>query len=351
MLRLHGEEVIPLSKLVKEFCLKQGNMKEANVFQQLVYAREIWKELFRKCIWGIRNVVLTVDCERNTIERPIDCERIINISVIDHRGKLQPLSCDPGISTVEIECIKVNCSCNNCNGQGTLCGAAEAGVSYTTEVVTIQGNPYNLETWTRYSQGAIQQEQKVPSLQAGTSNVVYNTVFSTLCNIETTDKGCIKPTNTNMELLRDYCGCGNFPESQSGISRDWYRGYENLIPQQYNYYGYWNQNAADASIIHIFRHDSNHHDRHNRNRIEKVVVSYQTNGEDPGAEILIPQFAKFAIDMGIMWYQKVYNPRATETEKEGTLNRWRMAKLNVNKHLNPIRMEDIEKLQTQARRW
>jgi hypothetical protein len=353
MLLLHGQQVIPLSKHVKEFCLKQGNLKETAVFQQLVYARWAWKELFRLSIWEIKNVVVDVDCEDHTIKLPVDCERLMNIYVLDRERKLQPLTCDPAISTVEINCIQPNCSCQNCNGQDSLCAAAEAGISYTTETIYIQGNPYTQETWTRYAgNGAIQQQQSIPTLNAADNTVFYTTTISTLCNVEVTDKGCIKSTPENMELLRSYCGCDVFPASRCGVAGTWYR--DGLIPQPYNYYGYWNVNAADPSIIHIFRFDNgiNYNQQSpERNAINKVIVSYQTNGETAGEEILIPEYAQFAIDMGIMFQQSTYNRKAPIAEKQYAKEQWLAAKQLVNKHLNPIRLEDLAKLQTQIRRW
>lgn len=354
MLTLNGEQVIPLSKLVKEFCLKQGNMKETAVFQQLVYARWAWKELFRKYIWELKNKVLEVDCTNHTIKLPSDCERLVNIYVIDNQRKLQPLTCDPGISTVEINCIVPKCSCGNCSGNGTLCAAAEAGVTYTTEDVIIQDQTYLLETWVRYNgNGAIQQQQKIPVLDSQTNTVGYTTEISTLCNIEVTDKGCIRPTPSNMQLLNSYCGCNYYPEQTVGYARGWLRT-EGLIPQPYNYYGYWNVNANDSSTIHIYRNDNGintNNDSPQRNVINKVIITYQTNGEIPGDEILIPQYAQMAIDAGMMWQQKFYNNRASIADKDFAKREWQAARLDVNKHLNPIRMEDLAKLQSQLRQW
>lgn len=347
---LYGEQVIPLSKVVKELCLKQNNLKETAIFQQLVYGRWAWKELFRKNIWGIKNVVLTVD-KNNRITLPDDCERLINISVIDCLGKLQPLTCDASLSTVVMDCIKPKCTCTSCNGSDTLCGAVES-VAYTTETVEIQGEEYTLETWTRYDgNGAIQKQEKIPTLNASTNEVVYTTNISTICSVEVTDKGCIKATASNMELLRTYCGCGNFPDETCGVAYNWLWRSHDLIPQPYNYFGYYNFNAQDRSIVHIFRHENALKNCHDNNPICKVVVSYQTNGEASGEEILIPQFAQFAIDMGIMWQQKLYNPRAGNADKEYAEQKWNGARVKINKLLNPIRLDVVAKLQTQERRW
>ncbi len=351
MLRLNGVEVVPLSKVVKEFALKQGNMKEMAVFQQLVYARWAYKELFRRNLWSIRNAVLHVDCRTHTITLPEDCERVVNISVIDHMGKLQPLTCDPSISTVKIDCVKPGCSCTNCRGHGTLCGAVDS-VSYTTEDVDIQGTVYVKKTWTRYDgNGAIQRQEEIPTFNTSDSTVTYTTTITTICNVEITDKGCIKATDTNMQLLRTWCGCGNFPDHECGVGFNWLWRSNDLIPQPYNYYGYWNTNAEESNIIHIFRHENALHRLHERNGIYKIILSYQTNGETPGEEILVPEFAVFALQMGIMWQQKLFNPRASSIDKKEAKIEWLASRVLVNKHLNPIRLEVLAKLQTNLRRW
>lgn len=349
ILRLYGEQVIPLSKVVKEFCLKQGNLKETAVFQQLVYGRQIWKELYRKTMWLNRTAVICLNKE-NTFRLPEDCERLLNVSVRDCNGHIQPLTCDPSLNTINIICCKPKCSCDRCHGEDTLCAAVDS-VTYTTEMVTIQDVEYTMETWIRYDNGAIQQQQKVPVLNASTNEVEYTTNITTICNVETTEKGCIKATTTNMDLLRRHCGCGNFAPENCGVFFDWRRINTRLIPQIYNYYGYWNVNAEDRNIVHVFRHDTTHHWHHDPNKIQKVIVSYQTNGEIPGEEILVPEYAQFAIDMGIIWLQRLYNNRASATDKETSKNEWRAAKRGVNQHLNPIRMEIISKMQTNKPLW
>lgn len=356
ILRLHGEQVIPLSKVVKELCLKQGNMKETNVFQQLVYGRWAWKELFRRTMWGINNAVVNVDCKTHTIKIPDDCERMINISVVDCSGHLQPLTCDPGLNTVEITCCAPKCSCQKCNGTTTLCASIDT-VTYTTEEVVIKGQTYTQQTWIRYDNGAVQQQQKIPVLNAATDEVEFTTIVNTLCNVETTEEGCIKNTPSNQELLRQNCGCGNFPEQSVGIYPYWRHSRDSLIPQPYNFYGYWNTNAANPGIIHIYRYDTTRRVVPATNNIlldnmfDKVIVSYQANGERPGDEILIPEYAQMAVQLGIMWQQKQFNPRTGAGDKEYAKNEWRAECMKVNKHLNPIKMEDIAKLQTQIRRW
>lgn len=328
-------------------------MKETQIFQQLVYARWAWKELFRRNLWGIKNVVINVNCKTHTITLPVDCERLINISVKDCAGKIQPLTCDPNLSTVEMNCVKPKCGCTKCEAKDTLCELNDV-VSYSTETVEIQGTDYTMQIWTRYSNGAIQEERSIPTLGAG-NVVTYTTQITTLCNVDVTDQGCIKATPTNMLNFQNHCGCGIVPDNQTGIAYRWYWNTKNLIPQVYNYFGYWNYNAQDRSIIHIFRYENGHNWWGDvdgvQNGIYQVIVSYQTNGETSGEEILVPQFAQHALEMGIMWQQKLFNTKASGADKSFAKDQWSGAKVLVNKHLNTIRLEVLEKLQTQERRW
>ncbi len=355
MLTVYGEEVIPLSQLVKELCLKQGNLKQTSIFKQLVYARWAWKELFKKNIWSTKNVVLKVDCTKHTITIPEDCERIINISVKDCFGKIQPLTCDPNLSTVQMDCVTPNCTCTRCEGRGTLCGAIDS-VAYTTEMVEIQGEEYEMQIWTRYDgNGAIQTEKRIPTLDSTNNTIVYTQEIRTVCNVEVSSTGCVLATASNMDLLRTWCGCGNFPDDQTGIPYNRYWTSKNLIPQPYNYFGYWNVNAEDKSIIHIYRYESglNWWGEVNgvQNGIYQVILSYQTNGETSGEEILVPQYAQEAMDMGIIWQQFRYNNRSSRHDKQFAKEQWDGARVKVNKWLNPIRLEVMTKLQTELQRW
>lgn len=362
MLRQYGVEVKTLSEIVRSLALKQGNDKSVYFIRNLVIAAEVWKELFRRTIWEIKTVVLNVCPKKGTITIPNDCERLVNISVIDKYNRIKPLSYNPNINTAEILCQKNKCSCNKCHGENTLCGAVD-NITRTTENVEIQGEEYTKTTWIRYDgSGAIQKQEEIPTLDQKTGTVVMQTNVQTICNVEVNSDGCILPTAPNIEAFTTYCGFG------AVINNGWdnrhcgwqTNAYRELIPASYNFFGSWNWNAASRDIIHIF-----HSGRRNctfinepgqcnqngeENEITKVIVSYQTNGETPGEEILIPQYAQYAIEMGIIWRQKKYNPRDGDKD-ESALRSWRREVQKVNAHLNPIRMDDMIKLQTQPRYW
>lgn len=358
-LRQHGIAVMTLSDLVDDFCLAQGNMRESNYLQQVRNARWAWKELFRTTLWNIKKAVLCVDCEKHTIKLPDDCERVYNISVVDCRGKIHPLGFNSDWNTAQITCVKSKCSCNNCHGEDSLCAVIDS-ISAVVETVVIHGTNYTKTTLTRYDgSGAVQTQETIPVWDVDTDAVLYQTNVKTICNVEATTKGCIKATEANMSLLRDHCGCGNFLGDWNNLGQTWgnYNAYRELIPSPYNYYGEWNFNAADGQIVHIFG-GRNHHFNHNdeqesrwRSDVRQVIVEYLTNGETPDTEILVPEYAVECVQIGIVYRQKYLNMRVGEGDKVAAKMAWRAAKIDVAKYLNPMNMEVIAKLHTNARLW
>ena len=359
-LRQYGVAVMTLSDMVDDFCLAQGNIQERAILAQFRHARWSWKDLFRTTLWNIRKAVLCVDCKTGTIKLPNDCDRLLAISVVDCFGKLHPLGFNSDWNTAQIACVKSTCSCNKCEGKDTLCGAIDS-IRMETETVNIKGKDYTKTTLTRYDgSGAVQKEYKIPAWDEGSASVVFNTLVETICSVDVTATGCIAATSDNMVKLRDHCGCGTFLDQWKALGIGWeFNGrYRELAPTPYNYWGEFNFNAADENIVHIFggagmlHFGHNDHQEHEwRQSIRKVVLDYQTNGETPNTEILIPDYAVNAVQVGMIYQQKFLNPRVGEDEKLKAEFAFNRAKLKVAKHLNPIKLEQIVAMQTLPRRW
>jgi len=358
----YGKQVKTISDFVRTFSLKQGNTKAAYFVRNLEFAAWAWKEMFRKSIWEIKTVVLTLDKDHN-IRIPDDCERMVNVSVVDRFGKLQPLSYNPNMSTVEVMCETNSCACTHCHGKDTLCAAVE-NISVVFEDIIIDGETYQKVTYIKADGcGNIIKEEHVPVTEAISEKVVTTIVTTSLCKVEVSDKGCILPTAPNINMLQTYCGYNgsmlNNGYRGNGLG---YNAYRSLIPVPYNYYGHWNWNAACQDIIHIFRSAANNCTYINQqdtctvncaqeqNDIHKVILSYQTIGAEPGVEILIPEYAEMAISIGILYQQALFNPKDMD-RNNAMLYKFRAAKKDVDRHLNPIRMDDIIKIQTQPHLW
>jgi hypothetical protein len=357
-LRQYGVAVMPLSDVVDDFCLAQGNIRQSGYAAQLRHARWSWKELFWKTLWNIRKAVICVDGKTSTIKLPDDCDIMFNISVVDCYGKLHPLGFNTDFNTTQISCPKPSCSCG-CKGEDTLCAVIDS-IKAVTETVVIDGKDYTKTTLTRYDgSGAVQTQQTIPAWDLESGKVVFNTLIETVCNVETTGSGCIKSTPANMGILRDRCGCGNFFDEWASRGFSWggYNPFRQLMPAPYNYWGEYNFNAANPQIVHIFSGAATHFghtaDQETtwRQSIRQVIVEYQTNGETPEVEILVPEYAVEALQIGMVYRQKYLHPRIGENEKIMARNAWTLAQKGVVTHLNPLNMEVVAKLQTNDRKW
>lgn len=361
--RQFGVAAMTLSDVVDDFCLAQGNMKADRIAAQLRHGRWAWKQLFKTTLWEIRKAVIEVDCAAGTFVKPADCERLLSISVVDCFGKIHPLGFNSDRNTSSIRCPKIQCSCASCGGEGTLCSAIDA-IQATTESVEINGTAYTKTTLTRYNNGAVQRQITTPAWDVATSEVVYNTLVETICNVETTTEGCIKSTPHNAEILRTYCGCGLFLDQWTGMGYRWSSvgKFRELAAPAYNYWGEWNFNAADPNIVHVFGsnpsvfnlHFGNadeEQERRWRSNIRQVIVDYQTNGEAPNTEILIPEYSVQAVQVGMLYQQKLYNPRVNVSEKKEYKGMFKAECMDVLKYLNPIHMEQVMDMQTRERKW
>lgn len=361
--RQHGVSVMLLSDIADQFCLTQGNMRESMYTSVIVNARWAWKDIFRDTLWFTKKAVLCVDKKTRTTKLPADCEKVINIQVVDGNGRLHPLTFNPDINTARIRCMKTKCSCNNCNGDDTLCGAIDA-ITVTYQTVTIKGTDYTQSTYVRYDgTGNMQREIISPVLDAKTNTVIFQTRYETICQVETTEKGCIKTNGRNIELLNQFFGLGNFLDEWTGLGYGWdnWNAFRTVAPPSYNKYGYFNYNAAAGDIVHIeppHKHfwpgwevSSDQPNTEFRDFICQVVVEYLTNGEVPGEEILVPEYAVEAVEEGIFYRQKRFNTRVSPADKNAAKASFEDAKIKVMKYLNPIRIDTVAKLQTQPRPW
>ena len=342
---------MPLHKVIKNFCAMQGNEKESYFTKMAIYAKWAWRDLYVNTIFDYRTVIMNVCPPDFTIRIPDDCERVFNVSIIDKHNRKHPLSLNTNINTAKLLCPTVKCSCQ-CGGQDTLCSVIDT-LTTTTQTVMIEGSPYTWTTWMNYDRdGSIQQVDQIPALDTLTNTVVYTKYYKTICNVEVTDKGCIKPTDSNKELLRNFLGGDLFGDIQRSVTHQ-------IIPASYNDYGYWNWDAACGDIIHIFGHPDWRHNhpqydnefKYYESSIHQVMLTYQTNGQTPDTEILVPEYGVEALNMGIIHRQKVYGMRVSSAEKEQALQDYRREKSAVYRYLNSLRIDDIRKLQAVPIVW
>ena len=360
-LRQNGVTVIKLSDLVREYCLLMGNTKQTAIAKNVMLAANAWKEMLRTTIDNTIVAYLPVDPDTHTITLPENCERVKNISVLDIMGKTQPLTLNPYYNTVKVKCAPNNtCSCTHCAGTNTetLCGAIDA-VTRTTKIITIQEVEYTQTTWVRNDcEGNIQKVTDTPYFDTQTGSVILKKEYETICQVTVDSNGCIEATAPNISILGQYFGYGGY-----------YNGYapaaiRQLIQTSYNYYGEYNYDAADSNIIHIFRNQRNcqstsvqYYDINTgtwanaSNNIDAVIVSYNTNGEQQDVEMLIPEYAKLAVQTKMRYDTELLHPRMNPNVLAAKLYAYNRERMKVAKFLNPLRADDVAKLQTNKRLW
>lgn len=57
-LRQNGVAVMPLHKVIKNFCAMQGNEKESYFTKMAIYAKWAWRDLYVNTIFDYRTVIM-----------------------------------------------------------------------------------------------------------------------------------------------------------------------------------------------------------------------------------------------------------------------------------------------------
>lgn len=366
-----GAPVIPLSQVIDELHIAQGNVKHSHIASDFVHARWIWKKLFWNTLWQIQQKVIEVtdrhpeDCGCNEcrnqctmdwpllpksepipnpiqkeytgrVKLPSDMVRLISISVMDKCGNQQPLAYNPYINTVDMSCPPVKCSCVNCGGNDTLCAVLDQ-LQVTTEDITINGTVYTKRTWIRKDErGDLLQVSNIPVLGTDGNTIVYIEQKEILCNLEVDENSCIKYTEPNRELLLNFCGC-YIPWVQFGRCN---KDCRTQLTKYESRYGEYNWDAKAGNILHL-KHV----------KAERVIVAYQTSGEDLNDEILIPEIALEAMIAGIYWRQRWVSPAYSQVEKQESRFEFNRCKTELFKFLNPVKITDLMDIAGMSPKW
>lgn len=331
-----GVPVLTLSDLVSNFNLEQGNMQERYFLKNLAHAKWVWKELFLRSLWEMRQVVLQVRSD-NTIKLPNDMQGQVNITVVDRHGNKQQIGYNPNMNTVEILCPTNSCKCS-CKGVDTLCASFDS-MSMSTEQIELKGEMYTKTTWVKnIGCGEIVEYTKTPVWDAESEAVIYIDGQTTLGTMEVTSTGCIKATEENRQRFRSWCGCYVALPYRDVWNWDCRPKYD-VSPMDSNY-GEWNWNAAAGDIIHLKHVNA-----------DKVIVGIQSSGEVSGQEIVVPEYALTAMQFGIIHRQVAFRPGSSDSEKRSARREYNIEKTALNQFLRPINMKVVMDLQTGIPLW
>lgn len=340
---LYSTAVKTLTDVVKELNLAQGNFVGNHFVATLNHAKWVWKDLNYSNFWGVVQTAVPVVDGKITL--PQNVSRLLNISVVDKCGNIQPLGHNPNINTYTLKCPVKTCTCK-CGGKGTYCGDVD-NLQVTTEQVEINGTEYTKTIYTKHDgAGNIVKETHTPVWDTVAEDVIIVTTTEVIFTVDINQDGCIKVTEPNRRKLVERCGC-YIPfiwraSCLTGLCNHKYVCDECRVALKpyLNDFGYYNWDAVAKDVIHLKDVTAT-----------QVIIVYQTNGEPEGAEILVPEYAVDALMLGIMFRRAKFSPLTSYGETEYAKRQYNHAKNKIFEFLNPLRMDDFVKLAGVIPKW
>lgn len=369
MKNLYGGPVMSLSAIVKNLSMEQGNTSRHHYVDNLVRAKNVFKDLLKNTVFLVKYKALKVDKSDNTICMPQDISLLLSINVVDHCGQLVPLGMNPDMNTLQLDKPVHGCSCKKCGGKDTFCEVLDA-VQVVNETVELNGYPFNKRTWIQLLPGGVVKrvtEYPYPDLPYPVGHAPTVQILSeeeTLCNLDVNENQCIKPTPVNHHKLMTFCGCYilswqsalcnsfcNTPLSPernlsdiypNEVDSKWIRDYyceNNFWPK--SDYGYWNWGANAREKVHL-----------KMVRADYAVICYKTNGDNcDGEELLVPEKALDAMQFGITYRQKAWSPMYGVTERRAAKAEYEAAKDEYRRDIYRVSIDTLCDLQTIIPKW
>lgn len=326
---IYGTKVETLSTVIEKFCIESGNVNENHFMATMLRGERVWYDLLKDTIWTMRQAVIPVP-ENGIIKMPKDLTRLVNISVVDNCNKFQSLAYDPKINTLLFSC-RPTCTCTSCNGAGSLCDTVNS-IQVRTEDIDIDGTTYQKKIWNAMCpNGDFAEYTETPYYNSESEEVEVVKESRIVCNFDTDENNCIKPTIENKNKLTDCCG-QYLPETVQYNCDSYCKG---------NDIAAYNFAANSKGEVHLFNVPA-----------DSVVVSYQSNGSCNGrGELMIPIYAIDALQFGLIYRQLAFKVGGSSRDFGIAERNYLKAKDDLYQYLNPIRMDDIKSIAGIIPKW
>lgn len=325
---------LTLTEVVNNFMLASFNDKRKYYLNYLATAKWAWKDLLWNTVWAVKSKYVQVDKSTTpySILKPADMIRFLNVSQVDDCGNLQPYSIDDYMNVLEKPKVKAKCKCHKDMGcEDALCDAIDSMTVITKDHI-INDIVYVEKIWSkRCENGDLIEYREIP-VKDYTGNDTFTVKVDLqeklICTFEVTEHGCIAPTPSNVKLLVRHCGSCLIGCRNKECSTD--------LMKTPNNFG---RIKIEDDRIYV------------DGKSDWVILSYQTNGECNGEEILVPEFAVDALMFGIDFRTKAFRPNIQRYEKEQSRIEYRRAKMELMEFLNPIRIDEFVRIGWQLPKW
>lgn len=359
-----------ISELTDRFLIRSGIDKKKYFSRYITIAGEVWQDVFQKTLWSIKSVWMPTKLGEpfSYVDMPQDCLRLLSVGVDDKCDLIQPLFYNTQLNVVSKPRVKkCGCTCD-CGG---LCDAVNSLTTTTKLIYTINGVPYYQKCWMEYcANGDILEYCETPTKKyntltgdSGDFNSDYNddydiasapfsayeiiTVKSQrkICKLEVAPCGCPQETTDNCQLLIDSCGC-NISWGCRTKRKHCDQFSENI---NNNFLGEVKISGCGTKIYYK-------QSRHWRQVAKKetpdyLLVNYQSTGETPGAETLVPRYARNLMYAALDNGRKEYNSSYSIGEKQAASYKLQHEKNEIVNFLSPIDLIQLAQVQDCEIKW
>lgn len=323
---------ITISDAVEQYMIFTFNDKKTYFLNYLFIAQEVWKALFRKTIYSVRQASVPVQYSATTgyyILKPKGLSRLLSISVVKD-GQYYPLVINEQVATdIEVEPIAKKCKCVNKSNFNSI---IDTRIETFTDV--FHGQTITLKKYFQHKgDGSILEVQEFPVYNQIDNTVTIDKKTTVVAAVSTDTCGCIKDTPENRVLLFDKCGIADF-----NYNKDF----------NFNKYGYFNW-SVDSNKIFLL--PSSHLYANAEKLPDRVVVSFQSNGTNVSGDFIVPEDASMALWAGMTYYSSLHSQTENRLRIRELKRYWENEKENLLYHLNPIHLETFKSIEGVIPQW
>lgn len=312
------------------FMLRSFNNARKYYPNMLRIAADYWKKLYFQNLRVFKEKLVCVDPGMTTVRWPVDCLRIVGLNLVDNSGRKWYMEEDGKRNTAPLDLTTAKCGCKQCNCTSEACDGFAAN-TFQEEDVEIGGQTYKRGIKMRVCpSGDIMKEITEPYAieRNGEMVIEYRTKEEVIENVTVKVCGCVENTPVNLEKCYTLC---HWPEPE-----ECHNECPTLPRRPRGKY----KADKDLRLIYIFDCVP-----------KQVLIRYVSDGEDCGAEILIPEYAAPALYAGMYLGSIEFRLNIPAYEKRMAKIRYDEEVSELLKFMWPLDFEKIKLLQHKFPKW
>lgn len=324
---------ISLTDTVNEFMLGSFNDRRKYFVHYLNHAKWIWKKLLWNTIFAVQHKIVEVDTTTtpHSILLPKDMVRFINLSQEDDCRTMRSLAFKDNMVVIS----KTSTDCCPVCGSDSYLNKCVSNLSVIQKDVIIDDVVYIEKLWKKVcANGDMVEIRQFPTkdFHSGDPNdfdIIFLTQETFICKLDKKPCGCIEPSEKNVSLIVTHCGCFS-----NACTKDLCNP---IFSKPYARFGVI---KIENGRIYIEGNTSKH-----------LILSYQTNGECGGEELMIPEFAVDTVIFGIDYRSKALAPNVDRFEKRESKREWNSSRQELAEFLDPIIVSEFMNAQMAIPLW